>query len=70
MTSIGGFERGGMHCAIYIVACALELDVLQDLIVMSLHDNEDWFMSDIFQLAAPKVYQTGQARMPFRQFFM
>ncbi len=53
---------------IYIMACKLDLDVLQDLIVRSLKDNAKCGMSEILIRAAHRVYEAGQARVPFREF--
>jgi hypothetical protein len=43
-------------CKINILACKLELDVLQDLVVDSLYENDDWNVREILASAAHTVY--------------
>lgn len=56
-------------CDTYIMACNLELDILQELIIRSLDESEINGMCESFPHATYKVYQAGQARAPFRDFF-
>jgi BTB/POZ domain len=54
----------------YILACRLELNVLQDLILKALGKNETGTGCNTVLFAAGKVYKADQARLSFRQFFM
>jgi BTB/POZ domain len=61
------FER---LCELYILACKFELDEMQNKIISSFSESEDWVVGPCFARAVLDVYSAGQARWPFRAFFM
>jgi hypothetical protein len=62
-------ERPKQQCEEYIMACQLELDVMQSLILQSLDDKEDGISSETFLDAANLVYKADEARVTFREMF-
>lgn len=62
-------ERPKQQCEEYIMACRLELDVLQSLLVQSLEEKEEGTGSETFLIAARLVYKAGEAKIAFREMF-
>jgi hypothetical protein len=62
-------ERPKQQCEEYIMACRLELDVMQSLLLQALYEKEDGVNSEMSLAAVKLVYEADEAKMAFRDMF-